>query len=30
VGGFSQGGGMSIHTFYEKPELVDAAIGVAG
>ena len=30
VAGFSQGCGMSIHCLYNKPELVDAAIGISG
>jgi predicted esterase len=30
VAGFSQGCGMSIHCLYSRPDLVDAAIGIAG
>ena len=30
VVGFSQGCGMSIHCLYNKPELVDAAVGISG
>ena len=30
MAGFSQGCGMSIHSLYSRPDLIDGAIGIAG